>query len=141
MRNSEVYAYIERLYDALHSGLSDGDVIDETLGVVTEFEDELNKEMLAEKEQKSGFDSTPFFTKLAEADDDELISLCEHMDTIHPKLGLFMNYLMEEYDPTFFVVFGDKNTKLVGNCDDSFIYNTSKHLCNLLTQRSDSDDK
>lgn len=140
MRNSKVYAYIERLYDALHSGLSDGDVIDETLGVVIDFEAEVAKEAKKELNRKYGIDSTSFFTKLAEADDDELISLCEHMDTIHPKLGLFMNYLMEEYDPTFFVVFGDKNIKLVGNCDDSFIYNQSKHLCNLMS-RGDTDDK
>lgn len=140
MRNSEVYAYIERLYDALHSGLPDGDIITETLNVLIDFEYEVNKQMQAEEDQKSGFDSTPFFTNLAESTYDELISIGEHMDTIHPKLGLFMNYLMEEDDPTFFVVFGDKNIKLVGNCDDSYIYNSSKHLCNLML-RGYSDDK
>lgn len=141
MRNCEVYAYIERLYDALHSGSSDSDVIDETLGVVMEFEDEVNKEMLAEAKLKSGIESTSFFTGLAESTYDELINIGEHMDAIHPKLGLFMNYLMEEYDPTFFVVFGNKNTKLVGNCDYSYIYNTSKHLCNMFMSRGNSDDK
>ena len=140
MRNSEVYAFIERMYDTLHSGLPLEDALDDTKNVVMDMEEEVRKQMQAEEKLKSGIESTSFFTSLAESTYDELISIGEHMDTVHPKLGMFMNYLMEEYDPTFFVVFGDKNTKLVGKCDDSYIYNTSKHLCNLMSGGY-SDDK
>ena len=140
MRNSEVYAYIERLFDAANSGLTDGDAIAEVKSVLMDFEEDVRKEAKNELNRKYGIESTSFFANLAESTYDELISIGEHMDAIHPKLGLFMNYLMEEDDPTFFVVFGDKNTKLVGNCDDSYIYNTSRHLCNLMS-RGYSDDK
>lgn len=140
MRNSEVHAYIERLYDVIYSGLSDSDVIDELKDAISDFEDEVHKQMRDEKKLKSGFNSTPFFTELAESTYDEIISIGERIDEIHPCLGKFMQYLMEEDDPTFFVVFGDKNTKLVGNCDDSYIYNTSKYFCNLMS-RGYSDDK
>lgn len=143
MKISEVYAYIERLYDALHSGLSDGDVIDETLGVVMDFEAEVAKEAKKELNRKFGFDSTLFFTELAESTYDEIIEIGKRMDKIHPCLGKFMQYLMEEDDPTFFIAYGDK-PKLTGRSSDEWGYKTSALLFNHFLsniKRSDSDDK
>ena len=143
MKNSEVYAYIERLFDVIHSGLPDCDIINETLDALMDFEDEVHKQMLAEEKQKSGIESTPFFNELAEADDEELINFCERMDEIHPCLGKFMQYLMEEDDPTFFIAYGNK-PKLTGRSSDEWGYETSLLLFNHFLsncRRSDSDDK
>lgn len=141
MRNSEVYAYIERLYDALNSGLPDGDVIDETLGVVMEFEDEVNKAMLAEAKQKSGFDSTSFFSELAESDDEELINFCERMDEVHPSLGKFMQYLMEEDDPTFFICYGEDDPSLIGRSSDMWAFKSATLIRNRLLRGGSLNDK
>lgn len=143
MRTSEVYAYIERLYEALHSGLPDGDVIDETLDVVIDFEDQVNKEMLAEEEKKSGIESNRFFKELAVSTDEEIIDFCERMEQVHPALGKFAKYLMEEDDPTFFIAYGDE-PKLTGRSSDEWGYDTSLLLFNHFMrncQRGDSDDK
>ena len=142
MRNYEVQAYIERLYDALYSGLSDGDVIGEFENVLREFEDNVLEEMQAEADQKSGFDSTPFFTNLAESTYNEIINIGERMDSIHPRLGKFMQYLMEEDDPTFFIAYGDKPS-LLGRSSDQWGYETSALILNhfLSNSRGDSDDK
>lgn len=141
MRNSEVYAYIERLYDALHSGLPDCDVIDETLGVVMEFEDELNKEMLAEEKQKSGFDSTPFFSELKLANDAWIEDFCDRMDSAHPKLGQFMEYLMEEDEPTFFILYGEDKTKAVGRSSHAWLYKVIRRIYNVLLTGGSLNDK
>lgn len=145
MRNSEVYAYIERLFDVINSGLPDGDIINETLDVLMDFEDDVHKQMQAEEEQKSGFESTstPFFTKLAEADDEKIVDFCERMDEVHPCFGKFMQYLMEEDDPTFFIAYGDE-PQLTGRSSDEWGYETSALIFNHFLsnmKRSDSDDK
>lgn len=143
MRNSEVYAYIDRLFDVIHSGLPDGDIINETLDVLMDFEDDVHKQMEAEAKQKSGFDSTPFFSELAVSDDEELINFCERMDEIHPSLGKFMQYLMEEDDPTFFIAYGDKPS-LTGRSSDEWGYEASALIFNYFLsnmKRSNSDDK
>lgn len=143
MRNPEVYAYIERLFDVIHSGLPDGDIINETLDVLMDFEDDVHKQMQSEEDQKSGFKSTPFFTELAESTYDEIIEIGERMDKIHPCLGKFMQYLMEEDDPTFFIAYGDK-PKLTGRSSDEWGYETSALLFNHFLsnmKRSDSNDK
>lgn len=143
MRNSEVYAYIERMFDAISSGLSDGDVIDEVTNVIMDLEEEVRKQMQAEEEQKSGFESTPFFSELAESTYDELINIGERMDSIHPSLGKFMYYLMAEDDPTFFIAYGDE-PQLTGRSSDEWGYETSALIFNHFLsnmKRSDSDDK
>lgn len=141
MRISEVYAYIERLYDALHSGLSDGDVIDETLGVVMDFEAEVAKEAKKELNRKYGIDSTPFFTELAESTYDEIIEIGERMDKIHPCLGKFMQYLMEEDDPTFFIAYGEDSPSLTGRSSDKWAFETSTLIRNRLLERGSLNDK
>lgn len=144
MRNSEVYAYIESLYDAIHSGEPGEDTTGEVLCTLMRFEEEVRKEMVVEAKQKSGFDSTPFFTNLAESTYDELINFGERMDRIHPELGKFMQYLMTVDDPTFLIIYGDEHIKVAGYCSGIWAYlNTSKVRNNLLQgiQRSDSDDK
>lgn len=128
MRNSEVYAYIERLYDALYSGLPDGDVIGEFQNVLMDFEEEVTKEMEDEAKQKSGFNSNPFFTKLAEADDEKLVDFCERMDEVHPQLGEFMEYLMCRDDPTFLIAYGDKRVITIGHCSGEWLYLTCQKL-------------
>lgn len=141
MRNSEVYAYIERLYDALNSGLPDGDVIGEFQNVLMDFEEEVTKEMRAEAKQKSGFDSNPFFTKLAEADDEKLVDFCERMDEVHPKLGEFMEYLMCRDDPTFFILYGETRTKAVGKSSYKWLYKTIRRIYNVLLTGGSLNDK
>jgi hypothetical protein len=141
MRNCEVYAYIERLYDALHSGLPDGDVIDETLGVVMEFEDEVNKKMLAEEEQKSGIESNRFFNELAVSTDEEIIEFCERMEQVHPTLGKFAEYLMEEDDPTFFIAYGEDSPSLTGRSSDKWAYETASLIRHRLISGGSLSDK
>lgn len=128
MRNSEVYAYIERLYDALYSGLPDGDVIGEFQNVLMDIKEEVTKEMRVEAKQKSRFDSTSFFTKLAEADDKKVVDFCERMEEVHPGLGEFMEYLMCGDDPTFLVAYGDKRVKKIGYCSGAWLYLTCQEL-------------
>lgn len=142
MRNCEVYAYIESLYEALYSGLPIEDALDDTKNVVMNFEEEVRKQMKAEEKQKSGFDSTPFFSKLADSDDEELINFCERMNEVHPSLGKFMQYLMEEDDPTFFIAYKDE-PELMGKSSDEWAYKTSALIFNhfLSISRGDSDDK
>lgn len=142
MRNIEVYAHIERMFDVISSGLPDGDVIDEVTNAIMDLEEEVVKQMKAEEEQKSGFDSTPFFTNLAESTYNEIINIGERMDSIHPRLGKFMQYLMEEDDPTFFIAYGDKPS-LLGRSSDQWGYETSALILNhfLSNSRGDSDDK
>ena len=131
MRNSEVYAHIEKLFDVLSSGVSDGDVIDEVTNAIMDFEEEVVKQMKAEDEQKSGFKSNPFFTKLAKADDEELINFCKRMDGIHPGFGKFMQYLMEGDDPTFFILYGEARTKAVGKSSYRWLYSTIRRIYNV----------
>lgn len=141
MKNSEVYAYIERLFDAIHSGLPDGDIINETLDVLMDFEDEVHKQMQAEAKQNSGIESTPFFTELAESTYDELINLGERMDEIHPCLGKFMQYLMEEDDPTFFIAYGEDSPSLTGRSSDKWAFETATLIRNRLLERGSLNDK
>lgn len=141
MRNCEVYAYIERLYDALHSGLSDSDVIDETLGVVMEFEDEVNKNMLAEEKLKSGIESNRFFKELAVSTDEEIIDFCERMEQVHPSLGKFAEYLMEEDDPTFFIAYGEDSPSLTGRSSDKWAYETASLIRYRLISGGSLNDK
>ena len=141
MRNSEVYAYIERLFDVIHSGLPDGDIINETLDVLMDFEDEVHKQMQTEEEQKSGFDSTPFFSELAEADDEELINFCERMDEVHPRIGKFMQYLMEEDDPTFFIAYGEDEPTLTGRSSDKWAFMAATLIRNKIMKGSGLNDK
>ena len=141
MKNSEVYAYIERLFDVIHSGLPDCDIINETLDVLMDFEDEVYKQMQAEDKQKSGIESTPFFAKLAEADDEELINFCERMDEIHPRIGKFMSYLMEEDDPAFFIAYGEDTPTLTGRSSDKWAFETATSICHRLLERGSLNDK
>lgn len=143
MRNSEVYAYIERMFDAISSGLPDGDVIDEVTNVIMDLEEEVVKQMEAEEEKKSGFNSTSFFNDLADSTYDEIIEVSERMDEVHPSLSKFMQYLMEEDDPTFFIAYGDEPL-LTGRSSDEWGYETSALIFNHFLsnmKRSDSDDK
>lgn len=148
MRNSEVYAYIERLYDviqsfdAVYSGLPDGDAVNDALSILSDFEEEVRKQMESEAKQKSGFNSTPFFSELALSTDEEIIDFCDRMDEIHPSLGKFMQYLMEEDDPTFFIAYGDKPS-LTGRSSDEWGYEASALIFNyfLSNLRGYSDDK
>jgi len=140
MRNSEVYAYIERLYDAISSGITDSESLTEVTKVVMDFEEEVHKQMQAEEKQKSGFDSTPFFTDLAESTYDEIISIGERMDKVHPSLGAFMKYLMEEDDPTFFIAYKDE-PKLIGRSSDRWAYDTANLICNHFIEGECTNDK
>lgn len=140
MRNSEVYGYIERLHDAIYSGLPDGDVIDEVQNVLADFGEEVLKETKEELNRKYGIESTSFFTKLAEADDEELMSFCERMDEVHPALGKFAKYLMEEDDPTFFIAYGDE-PKLTGRSSGQWAYDTADKICNHFREREYPNDK
>lgn len=145
MRNSEVYAYIERLFDAVNSGttgITDSESLTEVIKIVMDLEEEVVKQMKAEEKQKSGFDSTPFFSELAVSDDEELINFCERMNEVHPSLGKFMQYLMEEDDPTFFIAYGDEPS-LTGRSSDEWGYGASALILNhfLSNLRSDSNDK
>ena len=141
MRNYEVQAYIERLYDALYSGLSDGDVIGEFENVLREFEDNVLEEMQAEADQKSGFDSTPFFSDLAESTYDEIIEVGKRMDEVHPSLGKFMQYLMEEDDPTFFIVYGEDDPSIIGRSSDSWAFTSATLIRNRLLSGGSMNDK
>lgn len=141
MRNSEVHAYIEMLYDALHSGLPDGDVINETLDVLRDFEEEVIEEVKKELNRKFGIDSTPFFTDLAESTYGEIIEIGERMDEIHPRLGKFMQYLMEEDDPTFFIAYGEDSLSLIGRSSDKWAFETATLIRNRLLERGSLNDK
>lgn len=140
MRNSEVYAYIDRMFDAIHSGLPDGDIIEETLNVLMDFEEEVHKQMQAEEEQKSGIESNRFFNELAVSTDEEIIDFCERMEQVHPALGQFMKYLMEEDDPTFFIAYGDK-PKLTGRSSNQWGCETSALLYKYFMSGGCSNDK
>lgn len=141
MRNCEVYAYIERLYDALYSGLPDGDVIGEFQDVLNDFEEEVHNQMEAEAKQKSGFDSTPFFSELAVSDDEELINFCERMDKVHPQFGEFIQYLMEEDDPTFFICYGEDDPNLIGRSSDMWAFKSATLIRNRLLRGGSLNDK
>lgn len=140
MRNSEVFDYIERLYDVIYSGLPDGEVIGDFENVLRDFGEEVTKEAKKELNRKFGFDSTPFFTELAESTYDEIINIGERMDKIHPCLGKFMQYLMEEDDPTFFIAYGDE-PKLIGRSSDQWAYDTADKICNHFREREYPSDK
>lgn len=141
MRNSEVYAYIERLYDAIHSGVPGEYDVGEVLCVLMDFEEEVSKQMQSEEEQKSGFESTPFFTNLAESAYDEIINIGERMDSIHPCLGKFMQYLMEEDDPTFFIVYGEDSPSLTGRSSDKWAFESATLIRNRILERGSLNDK
>lgn len=141
MRNSEVYAYIERMFDTIGSGLPDGDVIDEVQNVLMDFEEEVRKEVKKELNRKYGFDSTRFFSELAMFDDEEIINFCERMDDIHPCLGKFMQYLMEEDDPTFFIAYGEDSPSLTGRSSDKWAFETATLIRNRLLERGSLNDK
>ena len=141
MRNSEVQAYIERLYDAIYSGLPDGGVIDELTDAIGDFEEEVVKQMQAEEEQNSGFDSTQFFSNLAEADDEELINFCERMDEVHPSLGKFAKYLMEEDDPTFFIAYGEEKHSIIGRSSDMWAFSVASLIRNKIMKGGGLNDK
>jgi hypothetical protein len=143
MRNSEVYAYIERLFDASNSGITDSASLTEVIKIVMDMEEEVSKQMKAEEKLKSGIESNSFFNELAVSTDEEIIEFCERMEQIHPALGKFAEYLMEEDDPTFFIAYGDK-PKLTGRSSDEWGYYASLLLFKYFMrncQRGDSDDK
>lgn len=143
MRNCEVYAYIDRMFDTIQSGLPDCNIIEETLNVLMDFEEEVHKQMQAEEKMKSGIESTRFFKELAVSTDEDVIEFCERMEQVHPALGKFAEYLMEEEDPTFFIAYGDV-PKLTGRSSDEWGYETSllllKHFLSNC-RKDDSDDK
>lgn len=141
MRNSEVYAYIERLYDAIGSGLPDGDVISEVQDILTEFGEEVIEESKKELNRKYGIESTSFFSELAVSDDEELMNFCDRMDEIHPCLGKFMQYLMEEEDPTFFIAYGEDSPSLTGRSSDKWAFETATLIRNRLLERGSLNDK
>ena len=141
MRNSEVYAFIERMYDALHSGLPIEDCLDDTKNVVMDFEEEVNKQMQAEEEQKSGIESNRFFNELAVSTDEEIIEFCERMEQVHPALGKFAKYLMEEEDPTFFIAYGEDSPSLTGRSSDRWAYETASLIRHRLISGGSLNDK
>lgn len=141
MRNSEVYAYIERLYDAVYSGLPDGEVIGEFQNVLRDFEEEVTKGMRAEAKQKSGFDSTPFFSELKLANDEWIEDFCDRMDEVHPSLGKVMQYLMEEDDPTFFIAYGEDDPNLIGKSSDRWAFRVATLIRNRLLRGGSLNDK
>lgn len=148
MRNSEVYAYIERLYDAVMSvsdavrlGVPEDEAVDEVICVIKDLEEEVRMQMQAEEEQKSGFESTPFFSELAESTYDELINIGERMDSIHPSLGKFMYYLMAEDDPTFFICYGEDDPNLIGRSSDMWAFKSATLIRNRLLRGGSLNDK
>lgn len=141
MRNCEVYAFIERMYDALHSGLPIEDCLDDTKNVVMGMEEEVRKEMQAEEEQKSGFESSPFFSELKLANDAWIEDFCDRMDEVHPCLGKFMQYLMEEDDPTFFIVYGEDSPSLTGRSSDRWAYEAASLIRHRIISEGSLNDK
>ena len=141
MRNSEVYAFIERMYDALHSGLPIEDCLDDTKNVVMDMEEEVCKQMRVEEEQKSGIKSNRFFNELAVSTDEEIIEFCERMEQVHPALGKFAKYLMEEDEPTFFILYGEDRTKAVGRSSHAWLYKVIRRIYNVLLTGGSLNDK